>query len=201
MFTVIGSLAAIVAVALFSSLFTITCVEGSDVVIAPSVTVKLSAASDSMSSVAVMVMVWVDPLALFAAKVTVPDVTDRSDPSAASVPRGALHATCTWAATASDSVTVKTALPPSATFDVGPVMRRSVESMSSGSSFVVPLRSLRVISAEVTVRPTSVVVVPGMMMVSLPSTTLSSIGVMVSVPLPLAVFAGMVMLARAVVTV
>ena len=197
MFTVIGSLAAIVAVALFSSLFTTTCVEGSDVVIAPSVTVKLSAASDSMSSVAAMVMVCVAPAALFAAKVTVPDVADRSAPSAASAANGALHATCTWAATASDSVTVKTALPPSATFDVGPVMRRSVESMSSGSSFVFPLRSFRVISAEVTVRP-STVVVPGMMMVSLPSTTLSSIGVMVSVPVPLDEFAGMVMLANVV---
>ena len=52
--------------------------------------------------------------------------------------------------------------------------------------------------ADVTVRPTCVVVLPGMMMVSFPSTTLSSIGVMVRVPVPLFEFAGMVMLANVV---
>ena len=165
MFTVIGSLSDIVAVALRSSLFTVTCVAGSVVVIVPSVTVKLSAPSESMSSVAVMVMVWVASAALFAANVTVPEVTDRSAPSAASAANGALHATLTSDATPADSVTVKVASPPSDTFPVGPVMIRSALSSSFGSS-VSPLRSFRVIVAEVTVRP-STVVVPGMMIVSL----------------------------------
>ena len=47
-------------------------------VIFPRVTVKDSAVSDSASSVAVMVMFCVAPAALLAAKVTVPDVADRS---------------------------------------------------------------------------------------------------------------------------
>ena len=86
----------------------------------PRVTVKDSAVSDSMSSVAVMVMVCVAPAALPAAKVTVPEVVPRSAATAASVPRGADQATCTSFATACDRVTVKTALSPSATLESGP---------------------------------------------------------------------------------
>ena len=52
----IGSLSAIVAVALDAPLFRENCDEGSVDVIVPSVTVKDSAVSDSASSVAVMVM-------------------------------------------------------------------------------------------------------------------------------------------------
>ena len=70
-----------------------------------------------MSSVTAMVMVWVAPAAELAAKVTVPEVAERSELSAASVPRGALHATCTWAATALERVTVKVAF--AAFSDVG----------------------------------------------------------------------------------
>ena len=55
------------------------------------------------------------------------------------------------------------------------------------------LSSVRVIVAEVTERPVTVVV-PGMMMVSSPSTTESSVGVTVIVPVPLVELAGMVML-------
>ena len=193
---VIASLSAIVAWALSSSLFKNTCVEGSVVVMAPRVTVKLSAPSDSASSSTPIVIVCVAPAALLAANVTVPDVADRSVPSAASVPSGADHATCTCAATASDNVTVNSAFPPSLTLAAGPLMLRSVLSSSLGSSLEVPLWSLRVIVAELTVRP-STVVVPGMTMVSCPSTTLSSVGVMVIEPLPLAAFAGIVMLASA----
>ena len=91
---VIGSLASIVAVAAFAPFLSETW-EDSVEVIVPSVTVKDSAVSDSASSVAVMVIVWVAPAAEFAAKVTVPEVSSRSAPSAASVPSGALHATCT----------------------------------------------------------------------------------------------------------
>ena len=190
--TVIGSLAAMVACALFSSLFTNTCVVGSDVVTAPRVTVNVSAPSDSWSSVTAIVIVCVDPAALFGANVTVPEVAPRSAASAPSVPSGALQATCTCAATAADRVTVKVAFPPSVTFTDGPLMLRSVSSSSLGSS-VAPLWSLNSMVAELTVRP-STVVVPGMMIVSLPSTSLSSIGVRVSVPVPLVAFAGIVML-------
>ena len=197
---VMGSLWAMVAVALLSSLFTSTCVDGSVVVIVPKVTVKLSASSDSMSSVIAMVMLLVAPAALLAAKVTVPDVADRSAPSAASVLKGALHATCTAEATAADRVTVKVASEPSATLDVGPVMLRSVESESSGLSFVVPLWSFRVIVAELTLR-SSTVVVPGILIVSSPSTMASSTGVMVMSPVALVELAGMVIVARDVVTV
>ena len=61
--------------------------------IVPNVTVNRSAVSDNASSVAVMVIVWVAPAALFAANVTVPDVADRSEPSAASELSGADQAT------------------------------------------------------------------------------------------------------------
>ena len=90
---VMGSLSAIVAVAELAPLFSDTCDEGSVVVMVPSVAVNDSAVSESLSSVAVMVMDCVAPAALFAAKVTVPEVVPRSAPTAASVPNGALQAT------------------------------------------------------------------------------------------------------------
>ena len=196
---VIGSLADMLAVALDAPLFTVTCEEGRVVVIAPSVTVKPSATSDSASSVAVIVILCVDPAAEFAAKVTVPDVAPRSDASAASVPSGADHATCTWDATACERVTVKVASDPSATLDAGPTMDSVAVSLSS-VGVVVLLSSVRVTVAELTLSPTCVVVVPGIVIVSSPSTTASSVGVMVSVPVALAELAGMVMLASAVFT-
>ena len=128
---VMGSLSAMVAVAAFAPFFSDSCDEGSVDVMAPRVTVKDSAGSDSLSSVAAMVMVCVAPAALFAAKVTVPDVADRSAPTAASVGDGALHATCTSEAMAVERVTVKTALPPSATLEAGPAMESSALSLSS----------------------------------------------------------------------
>ena len=101
-----GSLSAIVAVAELAPDLSETCDDSVDVM-APSVTVKPSAVSDSLSSVAVIVMLCVAPAALFAANVTVPEVVPKSAPSAASVPKGALHATCTSLAMAADNVTVK----------------------------------------------------------------------------------------------
>ena len=56
--------------------------------------------------------------------------------------------------------------------------------------------SFSVTVAELTLRFT--VVVPGMVIVSSPSTTASSVGVMVIVPVPLDELAGMVMLASVV---
>ena len=117
-----------------------------------------------------------------------------SAPSAVSAVSGALHATCTSASTALERVTVKVASEPSDTFDVGPVIETSAESLSPGV-VVVLSSSVSVMMALLTFRPTCVVVVPDRMMVSSPSTTSSSVGVMVSVPVPLAVLAGMVMLA------
>ena len=182
MFTVIGSLAAMVAVAEFNPLFSDSC-EDSVEVIAPSVTVKDSAASESLSSVAVMVMVCVAPADEFAANVTVPEVADRSALlSRVCTQRRATRPPCTCPqSTAADNVTVKTALPPSDTFDAGPDMLSSAESLSPGV-VVVLSSSVSVTVAEVTLRPT--VVVPGIVMVSSPSTTESSVGVMVSVPVP-----------------
>ena len=195
MLTVIGSLATMVAVAALAPFFKDNC-DDSVEVIAASVTVKDSAPSESVSSVAVTVMVWVAPAALFAAKVTVPDVAERSDPSAASVASGALHATWTSASTALDSVTVKVASLPSDTLDAGPEMDSSAESLSTGSPVVVLSSSVNVTVAELTLRLT--VVVPGIVIVSSPSTIESSVGVMVRVPVPLDESAGMVMLAREV---
>ena len=125
--------------------------------IVPSVIVNDSEPSDSLSSVAAMGMLCVAPAALFAAKVTVSDVAPRSEPSAASVPSGALHATVTSAPTALDSVTVKTASLPSDTLADGPDMLSSAESRSSGT-LVVPLSSsVSVTVAELTLRPATVV--------------------------------------------
>ena len=62
---------------------------------------------------------------------------------------------------------------------------------------VVSLSSVSVMVALLTFSPATVVV-PGMVMLSLPSTMLSSVGVMVSVPLPLAFPASMVILASVV---
>ena len=73
MLTVIGSLWAIVAVALEAPFFSDNCDDSVDVIV-PSVTVNDSAVSDSASSVAVMVMLCVAPAAEFAANVTVPEV-------------------------------------------------------------------------------------------------------------------------------
>ena len=130
------------------------------------------------------------PAALLAAKVTVPEVVPRSAATAVSVLSGALQATATSAATAFDNVTVKTALPPSKTFEAGPLMESSAVSLSPG--VVVPLSSsVRVTVAELTVRLT--VVLPGTVMVSSPSTTVSSVGVRVMVPVPLVELAGMEM--------
>ena len=156
---VIGSLAAMVAVAALAPDFSEICDDSVEVIV-PSVTVKDSAVSERASSVAVIVIVWVAPAAEFAAKVTVPEVVPRSALPAASVPSGALHATRTSAATAAERVTVKTALPPSATFEAGPVMESSAVSLSPG--VVVDLSSsVSVTVAAVTLRPDTVVV-PGM---------------------------------------
>ena len=65
----------------------------------------------------------------------------------------------------------------------GPLMEISAESLSSVGVVVLLSSSVRVIVAEVTERPVTVVV-PGMMMVSSPSTTESSVGVTVIVPSP-----------------
>ena len=165
--------------------------------IVPNVTVNVSAVSESWSSVAAMVMVCVAPAAELAANVTVPDVADRSDPSAASVPSGAVHATCTSASTAADSVTVKLAAAPSATLEAGPLMLSSAPSLSPGG-VVLLSSSVNVTVAELTVRPTCVVVVPGITIVSSPSTTASSVGVTVMEPVPLDALAGIVMLASVV---
>ena len=102
--------------------------------------------------------------------------------------------------TAADSVTVKVASLPSDTFAAGPDMLSSDLSLSSVGVVVVPLWSFRVTVAELTLSPTCVVVVPGMMMVSSPSTMVSSVGVIVSVPLPVSAFAGMVIVLSAVFT-
>ena len=80
-------------------------------------------------------------------------------------------------------------------------MLSSAESSSLGSPVVVPLWSFSVMVASLTSRPTAVVVVPEMMIVSSPSTTESSVGVSSSVPVALVEFAGIVMLARDVFTV
>ena len=69
----IGSLAAIVAVAAFAPFFSPICEASVDVIV-PSVTVNVSAPSDSWSSVAAIVIVCVAPAALLAANVTVPEV-------------------------------------------------------------------------------------------------------------------------------
>ena len=110
----------------------------------------------------------------------------------------AVHATVTSFDTPADSVTVNVASDPSSTFDAGPDMLNSALSSSLASPPVVPLRSFSVMVAELTSRPTCSVVVPEMMIVSSPSTTESSVGVMVSVPVALDVFAGIVMLASEV---
>ena len=82
-------------------------------VIAPSVTVNDSAVSDRLSSVAVIVMLCVAPAAAVGREGHCSQTwRSRSATAAASVPKGALHVTCTSAATAFDSVTVKVALAP-----------------------------------------------------------------------------------------
>ena len=110
----------------------------------------------------------------------------------------AVHATVTSFDTAADSVTVNVASLPSSTFADGPLMLISAESLSLGSPVVVPLWSLRVMVAELTVRS---VAVPDTTIVSSPSTIASSVGVISSVPVPLAELADMVMLVSAVFTV
>ena len=142
-----------------------------------------------------MVMFCVAPAAEFAANLTVPEVVPRSAAFAESVPSGADHATCTSASTAADNVTVNVASDPSATLADGPSMLSSAPSLSSVSVVVVLSSSVSVMVADVTVRPTSVVVVPGIVIVSSPSTTKSSVGVMVIEPVPVEEFAGKVMLA------
>ena len=105
----------------------------------------------------------------------------------------AVHATVTSFDTPVDNVTVNVASDPSSTFDDGPAMLSSAESLSPGV-VVVLSSSVSVMVASLTLRPVTVVV-PEMMMVSSPSTTESSVGVMVSEPVPLVELAGMVMLA------
>ena len=90
------------------------------------------------------------------------------------------------------------ALDPSATEPVGPLMLRSALSTSLGSPVVPLSSSVSVISADLTVKS---VTSPDTVIVSLPSTILSSTGVKVSVPVALGWPAGMVMLVSAVVTV
>ena len=111
-------------------------------------------------------MVCVAPAAEFAAKVTVPEVVPRSAATAASVLNGALHATCTSAATDFDSVTVKVASEPSSTLDVGPDMLSSAESTRSLVEWSVSVMSTW---PQLTVR--FIAVVPETVMVSSPSTT------------------------------
>ena len=108
----------------------------------------------------------------------------------------AVHATVTSFDTPVDNVTVNVASDPSSTFDDGPAMLSSAESLSLGSPVVVPLWSFSVMVASLTSRLT--VVVPETMIVSSPSTTESSVGVIVSVPVPVVEFAGIVMLVREV---
>ena len=88
-------------------------------VMAPSVTVKDSAVSDSASSVAAMVMVWVAPTALLAAKGHRARGGRATQVGGLCCVRysanGSLQATVTSLATDLDRVTVKLALLPSAT--------------------------------------------------------------------------------------
>ena len=112
MLMVMASLAAMVAVALLDPFFNVTC-DDSVLVIVPNVTVNPSATSERESSDMAIVIVCVDPAALFAANVTVPLVDPRSAASAPSVPNGAVHPTLTSAATCLDRVTVNSALEPS----------------------------------------------------------------------------------------
>ena len=81
---------------------------------------------------------------------------------------------------------------------VGPLMLSAARSVSPGV-VVLLSSSVNVTVAELTVRPTCVVVVPGITIVSSPSTTWSSVGVSVSVPVPLVAFAAIVMLAKVVI--
>ena len=193
MLTVIGSLAEIVAVAELAPFFSDNWDDSVEVIV-PRVTVKPSEVSDRSSSVAPMVIVSVAPAAELAANVTVPEVADKSEPLAPSVLSGADQATTTSAATAFDSVTVNDAFPRSATFDAGPLIDISAVSLSPGG-VVVLSSSVNVTVAEVTDSPETVVV-PGMMIASSPSTTVSSVGVIVRVPLPLALPDGIVTEAR-----
>ena len=75
-----------------------------------------------VSSVMGMLMVCVAPAAEPAANVTVPDVAPKSAATAVSVASGADHATVVSLAMALLSVTVNTALSPSATSPDGPLM-------------------------------------------------------------------------------
>ena len=85
----------------------------------------------------------------------------------------------------SSAVTVTLVFPSSSRRVAGLALRV----MSASSSVSVTVASL-------TLSPTDVV--PGIRIVSSPSATPSSVGVTVSVPVPLAVFAGIVMLANVV---
>ena len=108
--TVIGSLSDMVASAELLSGSTSTCEARSPDTV-PSVTVKVSASSERLSSVTPTSMVCVAPAAEFAAKVTVPAVAVTS--AASAVPGITLHATVTSAATWRERVTVNLALAPS----------------------------------------------------------------------------------------
>ena len=155
MLMVMGSLSAMVADAELAPFLRETWSEMAEV-ISPRATVKLSAPSDNSSSIAVMVMDWLEPASLFAGKVTVPPVVPRSAAFAESVPKGALHSTRTAASTDLDNVTVKTALFPSETGAEGPVMLSSTCSFSPGGMAPWSL-SVSVTVAVPTVSPGAVV--------------------------------------------
>ena len=106
------------------------------------------------------------------------------------MPSGAVHATVTSAATDLESVTVKAAADPSATDAEGPDMLSFAPSTRR-----LVVRSVRVTLAGLTFSP---VAVPDTDIVSSPSSTPSSVGVMVRVPTPLTASAGIVMLASVV---
>ena len=124
---VIGSLSAMVASA--PAVATDTRSDRSDVT-GPRVTVNVSSPSDSLSSTAPMVTVRSASAALFAVKVTSPDVEPRSPATASSPAPGADRATFTLASTACDSVTVKVASEPSLTAEVGPLTDSAASSSS-----------------------------------------------------------------------
>ena len=129
--TVIGSLAAIVAVAELRPVLQpdLRGQRRRDRALAsPS---RSPPAPTAWSSVAVMVIVCVAPAAELAANVTVPDVGGESAlPQRHPCPTAPSTPPAPGASTAADSVTVNSALEPSETLDVGPVMLSSAPSLS-----------------------------------------------------------------------
>ena len=99
-----------------------------------------------------------------------PDVADRSEPSRSVRTQGRRPGHLHLSRHRLGQRHVNSASEPSATFDAGPVMLNSALSLSSGASVVVLSSSVNVTVAEVTDSPETVVV-PGMVIVSSPSTT------------------------------